>query len=29
MACKAWARLAIVSAVDNEWIFERHDEDIG
>jgi hypothetical protein len=29
MACKAWARLAIVSAVDNEWISERHDEDIG
>jgi hypothetical protein len=29
MACKAWARLAIVSAVDKEWISERHDEDIG
>jgi hypothetical protein len=29
MACEAWARLAIVSAVDNEWISERHDEDIG
>jgi hypothetical protein len=29
MACKAWARLAIMSAVDDEWISERHDEDIG
>ncbi len=29
MACKAWARLAIVSAVDDEWISEWHDEDIG
>jgi hypothetical protein len=29
IACKAWARLAIVSAVDNEWISKRHDEDIG
>ncbi len=29
MAYKAWARLAIVSAVDKEWISERHDEDIG
>ena len=29
MACKAWARLAIVSAVDKEWISERHNEDIG
>jgi hypothetical protein len=29
MACKAWACLAIVSAVDNEWISERHNEDIG
>jgi hypothetical protein len=28
MACKAWACLAIVSAVDNEWISKRHDEDI-
>jgi hypothetical protein len=28
MACEAWACLAIVSAVDNEWISERHDEDI-
>ncbi len=29
MACKAWARMAIVSAVDKEWISKRHDEDIG
>ena len=29
MACKAWACLAIVSAVDDEWLSERHDEDIG
>ena len=29
MACKAWARLAIVSAVEDEWISEKHDEDIG
>jgi hypothetical protein len=29
MACKAWARLAIVSAVDNKWISERRNEDIG
>jgi hypothetical protein len=29
MACKAWACLAIVSAVDDEWISERHNEDIG
>ncbi len=29
MACKAWACLAIVSAVDNEWISKRHNEDIG
>jgi hypothetical protein len=28
MACKAWARLAIVSAVDDKWISKRHDEDI-
>jgi hypothetical protein len=28
MACKAWAYMAIVSAVDKEWISERHDEDI-
>jgi hypothetical protein len=29
MACKAWACMAIVSAVDKEWISERHNEDIG
>jgi hypothetical protein len=29
MACKAWACLAIVSAMDEEWISKRHDEDIG
>jgi hypothetical protein len=29
MACKAWARMAIVSAVDKEWISERYKEDIG
>jgi hypothetical protein len=29
MACKAWAHLAIVSAVDNKWISKRHNEDIG
>ncbi len=29
MACKAWACLAIVSAMDNKWISKRHDEDIG
>ncbi len=29
MVCKAWAHLAIVSAVDKEWISERHNEDIG
>jgi len=29
MACKAWARQAIVKAVDEEWIPEKHDEDIG
>jgi hypothetical protein len=28
-ACEAWARMAIMSAVDKEWISERHDEDIG
>jgi hypothetical protein len=28
MACKAWAPMAIVSAVDKEWI-SRQDEDIG
>jgi hypothetical protein len=29
MACKAWARLTIMSAMDDEWISKRHDEDIG
>ncbi len=29
MACKAWARLAIMSAMDKEWISKRHNEDIG
>mgnify|MGYP006143926759 CR=1 FL=1 len=29
MACKAWACQAIVKAVDEEWISEKHDEDIG
>ena len=29
MACKAWTRQAIVNAVDEEWISEKHDEDIG
>ena len=29
MACEAWARQAIVKAVDKEWISEKHDEDIG
>jgi hypothetical protein len=29
MACKAWACLAIMSAMDKEWISERHNEDIG
>jgi hypothetical protein len=29
MACKAWARQAIVGAVDKEWISKKHDEDIG
>ena len=29
MACKAWARQAIVQAVDEEWVSEKHDEDIG
>jgi hypothetical protein len=29
MACKAWARQAIVGAVDEEWISEKHNEDIG
>jgi hypothetical protein len=29
MACEAWTRQAIVNAVDEEWISEKHDEDIG
>ena len=29
MACEAWARQAIVKAIDEEWISEKHDEDIG
>ena len=29
MACKAWTRQAIVKAVDEEWISELHNEDIG
>jgi hypothetical protein len=29
MACEAWARQAIVKAVDEEWVSEKHDEDIG
>jgi hypothetical protein len=29
MSCKAWARLAIVSAMDKEWISKRHNKDIG
>jgi hypothetical protein len=29
MTCKAWARQAIVKAVDEEWVSEKHDEDIG
>ena len=29
MACKAWACQAIVSAMEEEWISEKHDEDIG
>jgi hypothetical protein len=29
MACKIWAHLAILSSVDNKWISERHNEDIG
>ena len=28
MACKAWARQAIIKAVDEEWS-GKHDEDIG
>ena len=29
MACEAWARQAIVKAIDEEWVSEKHDEDIG
>ncbi len=29
MACKAWARQAIVKAVDKEWVSERHSKDTG
>ena len=29
MACKAWARQAILNAVYKEWISEKHNEDIG
>jgi hypothetical protein len=29
MACKAWARQAIVNGVDKEWVSEKHDKDIG
>jgi hypothetical protein len=29
MACEAWARQAIVKAVDKEWISEKHNKDIG
>ncbi len=29
MACKALARQAIVKAIDEEWISEKHDEAIG
>ncbi len=29
MGCKAWARQAIVKAVDEEWVSEKHNEDIG
>jgi hypothetical protein len=29
MACEAWARQAVVKAVDEEWVSEKHDEDIG
>ena len=29
MACEAWTRQAIVNAVDEEWISEKHNEDIG
>ena len=29
MACESWACQAIVKAIDEEWISEKHDEDIG
>ena len=29
MTCESWARQAIVKAIDEEWISEKHDEDIG
>ena len=29
MACKAWARQAIVKVVDEEWVSEKHNKDIG
>ena len=29
MACEAWACQAIVKAVDEEWVSEKHDKDIG
>ena len=29
MACESWARQAIVKAIDEEWVSEKHDEDIG
>jgi hypothetical protein len=29
MACEAWARQAIVKTVDEEWISEKHNKDIG
>ncbi len=28
MACEAWARQAIVKAVDKEWVSKKHDKDI-
>ena len=29
MACKARVCQAIVKAIDNKWVSEKHDEDIG
>jgi hypothetical protein len=29
MACKAWARQAMVKGVHKEWVSEKQDEDIG